>query len=57
MLPADVTAITTAFSPADLLDTFIAFAPFILTVIGIGIGVGLVKWGIGKIKGMLHKGV
>jgi len=57
MLPADVTALLAAFKPADLLTTFIAFAPYILGVIGIGIGVSLIKWGMAKVKGMLHRGV
>jgi hypothetical protein len=57
MQPADVTALTGAFDPADLLSTFIAFAPFIITVVGIVLGVALAKWGIKKVSGKLNKGV
>lgn len=54
---ADVTALTAAFDPATLLTTFIAFAPFILTVVGIVLGVGIAKWAIKKTTGKLNKGV
>ena len=57
METADVTALTAAFNPADLLTTFISFAPFIVTVVGIVLGVALAKWGIKKVSGKLNKGV
>lgn len=57
MDPLDVTALTTAFDPSALLTTFIAFAPFILTVVGIVLGVGIAKWAIKKTTGKLNKGV
>lgn len=57
MAPADITALTGAFDPADLLTTFIGFAPFILTVVGIVLGVGIAKWAIRKTTGKLNKGV
>ncbi len=53
----DVTALTTAFNPASLLDTFISFAPFIVTVVGVVLGVSLAKWGIKKVTGKLNRGV
>lgn len=57
MAPVDITALTTAFNPTSLLTTFIAFAPFILTVVGIVLGVGIAKWAIRKTTGKLNKGV
>jgi hypothetical protein len=53
----DVTALTAAFNPSSLLTTFISFAPFIVTVLGIVIGVALAKWGIKKVTGKLNRGV
>jgi len=57
METADITALTGAFDPASLLTTFIGFAPFILTVVGIVLGVGIAKWAIRKTTGKLNKGV
>lgn len=57
MLPAQLTALTTAFAPTSLLDGFIAMAPFIIGVIGVVIAVSLVRWGFKKVKGLLTKGV
>lgn len=54
---AQVTALTGAFDPTELLTTFIAFAPFILTVVGIVIGIGIAKWAVKKTTGKLNKGV
>jgi len=54
---AMVTALTAAFDPAALLDTFILFAPYIMIVLGILIGVGLLKWGIRVVRRKLSGGV
>jgi len=57
MLAADVTAVTAAFQPVELLDTFILFAPYIMAVAGILIGAGLITWGIRSVRRRLSGGV
>jgi len=54
---ATVTALTTAFDPADLLATFQLFAPYIIGVIGVIVGISLVRWGYRKVTGLLSHGV
>jgi len=54
---ADVTAITAAFDVSDLFDTFLLFAPYIMIVLGVVIGVGLVKWAIRTVRGRLSGGL
>jgi len=57
METADVTALTAAFDPSSLLTTFIGFAPYILTVVGIVVGIGIARWAIRKTTGKLSRGV
>lgn len=57
MNSADITAIKAAFDPSALLTTFIGFAPFILTVLGIVLGVSIAKWAVKRVTGKLSKGV
>lgn len=52
-----VTALTGAFSPTALVSTFTSMAPYIMTVVGVVVGVGLIKWGIRKARQTLSKGV
>lgn len=54
---AQVTNLTGAFDPQDLLATFILFAPYIIGVIGVIIGVSLVRWGYVKVRSLLSRGV
>lgn len=57
MQTAQVTSLTTAFDPAALLTTFALFAPYIVGVIGVIVGVSLIRWGFRKIRGLLSSGV
>lgn len=57
MNQATITSLTGAFDPAALLATFLLFAPFIIGVIGVLVGVSLVKWGFKKVKGKLSGGI
>lgn len=52
-----VTALTTAFNPASLLATFQLFAPYIVGVIGVIVGISLVRWGYRKVSHLLSHGV
>lgn len=54
---ADVTALTTAFDPQTLLATFILFAPYIIGVVGVIVGISLVRWGYHKVRSLLSRGV
>lgn len=54
---ADVTAITAAFDVSGLLTTFIAFAPYLIGIAGVLVGVGLIKWGVRKVRARLSGGV
>lgn len=54
---AQVTALTGAFDPQDLLATFIQFAPYIIGVIGVIVGVSLIRWGYHKVRNLLSRGV
>lgn len=54
---AQVTALTAAFNPAELVDTFVALAPFIIGVAGVVIGVSLIKWGVKVVRRKLSGGV
>ena len=56
MVAADVTAVTTAYAPAGLFDTFILFAPWVLSVAGILIAVGLIHWGVRTVRQRLSGG-
>jgi len=57
MLSADVTALTTAFDVSALFDTFILFAPFIMGIAGVVLGVSLIKWGIKIVRRKLSGGM
>jgi hypothetical protein len=57
MNQADVTALTAAFNPNELVDTFVLLAPFIIGVAGLVIGISLVKWGIRTARKKLSGGV
>jgi len=57
MDPAVVTALTEAFDPQLLLDTFIQFAPYIIGIVGVIIAVSLVRWGYHKVRSLLSRGV
>jgi len=54
---AAVTALTTAFDPTELLATFQLFAPYIIGVVGVIVGISLVRWGYHKIRSLLSRGV
>lgn len=53
---ADVTALTNAFDATSLTGTFIAMAPYILGVVGVVIGIGLIKWGVRTVRKKLSAG-
>jgi len=57
MEAADVTALTGAFDPTSLLSTFQLFAPYIVAVVGVLVGVALVRWAYHKIRSTLSHGV
>lgn len=57
MTPAQVTSLTTAFAPGQFFDTWISFAPFMIGIIGVLIAVGLIGWGVRKIRSKMSKGV
>lgn len=57
METAQVTALTGAFDPADLVTTFIALAPYIIGVAGVVIGISLIKWGVKTVRRKLSGGV
>lgn len=57
MTQEDVTTLTTAFNPSSLLDTFVLFAPFIFSVVGIILGITLAAWGVRKASRKLGKGL
>lgn len=57
MQAAQVTALTSAFDPSVLLTTFIALAPFILGVLGVVIGIQLVKWGVKLVRKRTSGGI
>jgi len=54
---ATVTSLTGAFDPQTLLDTFILFAPYIIGVVGVIVGISLVRWGYHKVRALLSRGV
>jgi len=54
---AAVTALTGAFDPTELLATFQLFAPYIIGVVGVIVGISLVRWGYHKIRSLLSRGV
>lgn len=57
MEAADVTALTGAFDVSSLLSTFILLAPFVLGVAGIILAIGVIKWGVKKVRAKLSGGV
>jgi FtsH-binding integral membrane protein len=57
MTSTDVTTLTNAFDPTNLLGQFENFAPYIISVIGVLIAVGLVRWAFHKIRRLLSRGV
>lgn len=52
---ADVTSLTTAFEPGQFLATFLLMAPFIVSVVGLIIGIAVLKWGVRKARTTLSK--
>lgn len=52
-----VTQLTTAFSPDKFMATFLTMAPFIMTVVGLVVGVGIVKWGVRRSSRKLTGGM
>lgn len=52
---SDVTALTTAFEPGQFLATFLLMAPFIALVVGLIIGVSVVKWGVKTARKQLSR--
>lgn len=57
MTEAQTTALTQAFAPGQFFDTWIQFAPFMIGIIGVLIAVGLIGWGVKKIRSKMSKGV
>lgn len=55
MQPADVTALTAAFNPSALLTSFLGLAPFIITALGLMIGISVVFGVIKAVKSKLSK--
>lgn len=52
-----VTQLTTAFSPDKFMATFLAMAPFIMAVVALLVGIGIVKWGVRRASRKLSGGV
>jgi len=57
MLPADITALTAAFSTSTLVTGFISMAPFILGILVVVMTVMLIKWGVKKVTHKLSGGL
>lgn len=57
MSSENVTQLTTAFSPDKFMATFLTMAPFIMTVIGLVVGIGIVKWGVRRSSRKLTGGM
>lgn len=57
MTSEQVTQLTTAFAPGQFFETWIDFAPFMVGIIGVIIAVGLIGWGVKKIRSKMSKGV
>lgn len=57
MDPATIAELTGAFNVAQILDTFMLFAPYIVGVIGVIVGISLVRWGFRKVRSLLSRGV
>lgn len=56
MTEEHILTVTNAFDPQQLLAGFIAFAPFILTVAGILVGISIINWGLKHIRLNLSDG-
>lgn len=56
MTEAQVTELTTAFAPGQFFSTWVDFAPFMIGIIGVLVAIGLVRWGVRRIRGSLSKG-
>ncbi len=52
-----VTALTTAFSPDKFMATFMSMAPFVLSVVTLLVGIGIVKWGVRRASRKLSGGI
>lgn len=52
-----VTQLTQAFKPDAFLQTFITMAPFIMSIIGLIVGISLVKWGVRRASKKLSGGM
>lgn len=52
-----VTKLTTAFNYSSLIDTFVLMAPYIMGVVGILAVVGLISYGIRKVRRRLSGGL
>lgn len=57
MTQAQVGELTNAFAPGQFFDTWVQFAPFMIGIIGVLIAVGLIGWGVRKIRSRMSKGV
>lgn len=52
-----VTKLTTAFNYSSLIDTFVLMAPYIMGVVGILAVVGLISYGVRKVRRRLSGGM
>lgn len=52
-----VTSLTSAFDFGPLFDTFVLFAPWIMGIAGVVLGVSLIRWGIHAVRKRLSGGV
>jgi|GEM_PF-835463 hypothetical protein len=57
MSAEQITALTGAFNPAQLVDTFVKFGPFIMVIAGTILAVSLAKWGVRTLRRKLSGGV
>lgn len=57
MASETVTSLTTAFSPDKFMAIFMSMAPFIMAVVGLFVGIGIVKWGVRRASKKLSGGV
>lgn len=57
MTQTEVTALTSAFTVSDLVDTFVLLAPFILGVAGVVLAISIIKWGVKQVRRRLSGGV
>ena len=57
MTTAQITELTGAFAPGQFFSIWVDFAPFMIAIIGVLVGVGLIGWGVRKIRKRLSGGV